>query len=97
MDYTTFNQLTFVLYLILALVLLYQSWINLVKKRVTKFSLDAVILAYIRIRRGEESLDRAKRLLINEPNRLRVLGIWALISGIALMYMSIDSYAKFIR
>jgi hypothetical protein len=95
-SYLTFNLVTFVFCLVLALVLLYQSWINLVKKRLTRFSLDAAILAYIRFSQGEKGVQKARRLFNSEPNRLRVLGIWALISGVLLMYLSVDSYLRFI-
>jgi len=96
MNYETFNHLTFGLYIAFALVLFYQSWMNLVKKQLTKFSLDALILVYLRIRQGEKSVKRARKLLANETNRLRLLGIWALISGVAFIYFAIDLYIKYL-
>ena len=96
MNYETFNQLTFGLYVLLALVLFYQSWMNLIKKQLTKFSLDALILVYLRIRQGEKSLKRARKLLAIEPNRLRLLGIWALTSGLAFVYLAIELYIKYL-
>ena len=97
MDYQTFNKLTFGLCIMFAFVLFYQSWMNIVKKQFTKFSMDALMLAYLKTRRGQKSVDRAKKMFITEPNRLRSLGIFALISGILLVYLSIDSYIKYLH
>jgi hypothetical protein len=97
MAYQTYNQLIFGFFIILALVLFYQSWMNLVKKQLTRFSLDALILAYVRVIRGEQRLKRAQRLLAAEPQRLRSLGIIALLSGIAAVYQAIDWYIKFLK
>ncbi|HLO29557.1 MAG TPA: hypothetical protein VK249_10505 [Anaerolineales bacterium] len=97
MDYETFNQLVFGFFIILALILFYQSYVNLIKKQLTKFCLDALLLAYLRVRQGEKSLKRAKKLLINEPNRLRTLGIFAFVGGIAAMYQAIAWYIKYLQ
>jgi hypothetical protein len=97
MDYKTYNQLIFGIFTILALVLFYQSWMNLIKKQLTKFSLDALILAYVRVFRGEKELRRARNLVSNEPQRLRNLGLIALISGIIAVSQAIDWYVKYLR
>lgn len=97
MNYETYNQLIFGIFIILALVLFYQSWMNLIKKQLTKFSLDALILAYVRVFRGEKELRRARNLVLNEPQRLRNLGLIALICGIIAVYQAIDWYVKYLR
>jgi len=97
MDYKTYNQLIFGIFILLALILFYQSWMNLVKKQLTKFSLDALILAYLRILRGEKQLSRARKSVTNAPQRLRNLGVIALISGMIAVYQAIDWYVKYLR
>jgi hypothetical protein len=69
---------------------------NLVQKRLTKISFDALVLLYLRILQGEKSIRKAKRLIATEPNRLRILGILALISGILLIYEAMDWYFEFL-
>jgi hypothetical protein len=97
LDLQSFNQLVSGIFIILALILFYQSWMNLVKKRFTKFSLDALILAYVRIIRGEKQHQRVRKLLSDDPQRLRNLGVIALISGILAVYQAVDWYVKNLR
>ncbi len=56
MSFETFNQLWTGLFIVLALVLFYQSWMNLVQKRLTKISFDALILLYLRVFHGEKAV-----------------------------------------
>jgi hypothetical protein len=71
-------------FLILSCILFYQGWINLAKKEVTKFFLDAVVLAYLRIIRGKryvanavitltQHLDIGSRKSSRNPTRLIAL------------------------
>ena len=97
MDYQTYNQLIFGIFILLALILFYQSWMNLVKKQITRFSFDALVFAYIRAFRGKQELRRAKKLITAAPQSLRNLGIIALISGVMAVYQAIEWYVKYLR
>jgi hypothetical protein len=97
MSYSAYNQLIFVIFMVLGLVLFYQSWINLAKKQLTSFSMDALILLYVRVFRGKEQLRRTKRLLSDEPQRLRILGVIAFISGTAAFYQAVNWYLRYLR
>jgi len=95
MSYETFNQFSLWLYIVLALILFYQSWMNIVKRQITKVSMDALVLLYIRTLKGKNAYQRAKELLIREPNRIRMLGFFALCIGITFTYIAIDTYIKY--
>jgi hypothetical protein len=97
MQYTTYNQFIFGMFILLALVLFYQSWMNLIRKQLTKFSLDALILFYVRLVRGEKQRRKTTRLLIDEPQRIRSLGIIALVAGVLALYQAIDWYLRYLR
>ena len=93
MNNETFNQLSIWLYIILALILFYQSWMNIAKRQITKFSMDALVLLYIRTLKGKNALRKARDLLNREPNRLCTLGFFALCSALTFIYIAIDTMA----
>ena len=63
---------------ITTLVFLCQSWINLVKRKTTTFSLDAIVLFLISVLGGKKRAKRA-RILSRDPVRIKRIGIMALI------------------
>ena len=97
LSYIFYNQLIVIIFIMLGLVLFYQSWMNLVKRQLTRFSLDALILLYVRVFRGEQQLRKAKRLLSDKPERLRSIGIIALISGAIAFYQAFNWYLKYLQ
>ncbi len=96
MSYETFNWLSFWFFIALTFVLFYQSWLNLVKRQLTNFSLDALILLYVRVVRGKAAVAKAKKLLRKEPKRIRMLGIVALANAFVGVYVAIDLYIKYL-
>jgi hypothetical protein len=97
MDLETFDKFSVYFFFFLALVLFYQSWMNLVEKRLSKFSIDALMFLYLRVFRGKEYSERAKGLLSKEPSRMRTLGIFSLCGAITAIYVAIDLYLKFVQ
>ena len=96
MSYESYNWFVFWIFVALALALLYQSWLNLVKRRLTSFSMDALMFLYLRIVRGEGAVTKAKSLLRKEPKRLQTLGIIALLGAFAAVYVAVDWYLRFL-
>jgi hypothetical protein len=97
MSIETFDMLSVVLFVILAMILFYQSWMNLIKVQITKFSLDALLLLYLQIFRGKKSAKSSRELLSKDPHKLRMLGIFSLCGAITACYVAFDLYNKYIR
>ena len=97
MSLESFEKFSTILFLIIALVFFYQSWMNLVKKRLTKFSMDALVLWYLRVFRGKEAVDKANKLFSEEPSRMRTIGILALCSAFTAIYVALEHYLKIFK
>jgi hypothetical protein len=97
MDYKTAIWLAFWFFVVLTAILFYQSWVNIVYKKLTKFSFDALMLFYLRVIRGKNFAINAMRLFEKEPNRIRTLGIYAFCGAIAGIYITIDWYFHYLR
>jgi hypothetical protein len=97
MDLETYDKFSVFFFVFLALVLFYQSWMNLAKKQLTNFSMDALVLLYLRVVRGKAAVENAKKLIYKEPSRLRFLGIAAFCCAITAMYVAVDNYQKYFR
>jgi hypothetical protein len=96
MSYETFNWVSFYFFIVLGLLLFFQTYINLVLKKITKFGIDEMALLYIRILRGKSVVDRARKLLSKEPKRIQLFGFVALISDFASIYEAIYWYGLYL-
>ena len=97
MDYMTYNWMVFCFFILSTMVLLYQSWANVINKKLTSFSFDALTMLYIRILRGKNAFANAKKLLVQDPKRIRTLGIYAFCGALASTYIAIDWYFKYLH
>jgi hypothetical protein len=97
MDLETFDKFSVFVFCFIAFVFFYQSWMNLAKKQLTKFSMDALVLMYIQAVRGKSASEKAKKLLYQEPSKLRNLGIAALCCAVTAIYIAVDIYQKYVR
>lgn len=91
---TTVNWMFLILFFLIALISFYQSWENLVNKKFSKFSFDAMILALIN-RYGDKRTQKRAKISTRDPNRILVLGIYSLLLGIGAMYEIIRWFTKF--
>jgi hypothetical protein len=96
MSYDSYNWFVFWLFIVLALVLFYQAWMNLVRKQLTKFSIDAILLLYLRVKNGKAASSKAKNLLRKEPKRMQKLGFIAIASALAAIYIASNWYLKYL-
>jgi len=96
MSYDSYNWFVFWLFIVLALVLFYQAWMNLVKKQLTNFSMDAILLLYLRLKNGKAASSKAKNLLRKEPKRMQRLGFIAIASAMAAIFVASDWYLKYL-
>ncbi len=94
MSYESYNEFVFWFFIVLALALFYQSWLNLGKRQLTSFSMDALVLLYLRVKSGKAGVAKAKNLLRKEPKRVQTLGFLALASAFAAIYVAADWYLK---
>src|SRR5215217_5276904 len=94
MSYESYNGFVFWFFIALALVLFYQSWLNLAKRQLTNFSMDALVFLYLRVKSGKTAVTKAKNLLRKEPKRIQTLGFIALAGGFAAIYVAVDWYLK---
>jgi len=53
MDYQTYNWFAFWSFTLFAAVSFYQSWMNIVHKKLTKISFDALVIIYLRVLHGK--------------------------------------------
>lgn len=96
MSYETFNWFWFYFYIILVMALFYQTYINLIVKKVSGFGLDRLALLYIRIIKGKSAFNQAQKLLSRDPKRIRSFGVYALISAFVAIYLAFDLYSKYL-
>src|SRR5215212_5527691 len=94
MSYDSYNRFVFLIFIALALALFYQSWLNLAKRQLTGFSMDALMFLYLRVKSGKAAVAKAKNLLRKEPKRIQTLGLIALAGAIAAIYVAVDWYLK---
>ena len=97
MAYETYHNVSLVIFILLAVLLFYQSWVNLARHQLTKFCFDALLLLYIRARFGEGASKKTKKLFVQDLSRLQTLGFSALIGGVVFIYKAIDIYLKQVR
>jgi len=96
MSYETFNWVSFYFFIALGLLLFFQTYINLVLKKITAFGIDGMTLLYIRALRGQSAVDRARKLLTKETKRIQFFGFAALISGFVSIYEAINLYNMYL-
>ena len=96
MSYESYNWFVFWFFIALALALFYQSWLNLAKRQLTNFSMDALMFLYLRVKNGKAAVAKAKKLLRNKPKRIQTLGFIALASACAAVYVAVDWYLKYL-
>jgi len=96
MDYQTYNWFSFYFFITLAIVMFYQTYINLAVKKVSGFGLDGLALLYIRLAKGLSAFRKAQKLLSKDPKRIRFFGFYALISALIAIYLAFDLYSKYL-
>jgi hypothetical protein len=90
MHLTLIDQIFVGFYLVTALVFFYQGWKNIFKKQLTSFSLDALLLWYLRKTRGSETAAEAETNLSQDANRMRTLGIVAFCGALLAIYLALN-------
>ncbi len=84
-------------FLALGVVTFRQSWINLVKHQWADFSWDNLSFMLSSTFRGWEAAMRARKLAIEDPKRIRVLGIWALVRAFIAVGIAVYLYVEFLK
>ena len=97
MNVETYDWLACGFFIVSAAVLFYQSWTNIIHKKLTGFSFDALMLIYLRKLRGKNSVANANRSFEKEPKRIQTLGIFAFCGALAAIYLAIDWYLLYIH
>jgi hypothetical protein len=92
-----YNWFVVFFFILLSVIFFYQSWINLVKKQLTKFSWDTLIFVFLYFARGKNYSDKAKKTIITDPEKMKRLGTAALLRGAASIGMAIFWYINFLR
>ncbi len=90
-DWTAFFILLF-----FTILLLYQSWVNLIKITLTNFSLDALMMLYLRLFRGKKIYERYKELILKEPKRIKLIGFCTLLAALGGIYVTIDWFLEYL-
>lgn len=90
-----YDLIVFGLMSISTMVLLVQSWINIAEKRLTKFSLDALIFFLINIF-GSEELKKGLRNHSKNSQRIQMIGIGTLFMALGGIYNSVDWFLTFL-
>ncbi|MBK8616275.1 MAG: hypothetical protein IPN96_03995 [Anaerolineales bacterium] len=92
MSYEDFVRFAFGSFIVFAVMLLCQSYVNIAKKRFSKFSIDAIMLIVLQLVKGSVAVKREKR----DFQKIRKLGYYALASAALCVYYAIEWYVKYI-
>lgn len=72
----------------LTAILIHQSWMNLIRRKFSKFSIDALMMLMIRM----ISNDWGNKVIVqfeNNPHSIRILGIYAFAGSVTLLFGSV--------
>jgi len=80
------DDIAFLVFVILLTVMfIYQSWTNLIKKELSKFSIDALVLFLATSFGGRKYSERARRLS-RDPKRILFFGIYGILGALGGIY-----------
>jgi len=91
-----YDWIAFFILLFFTILLLYQSWVNLTKITLTNFSLDALMMLYLRLFRGKKIYERTKRLILQEPKRVKLIGVCTLLAALGGIYVTIEWFLEYL-
>ena len=93
MKYEDFTNFAFWSFILVAIMLFYQSYINIVKKQYSRLSMDTIMLVVLRLAIGESEVKKAKR----DYSKIQKIGFYALAGGILSIYYAFDWYIRYIH
>ncbi len=92
-----FNWTVVALILLVALIMLRQSWVNLVQHRWARLSWDDFTLQLSARFVGQARVDKARHTLLTDPARLQWFGRYALARGVLALGIALAWYLHFLR
>lgn len=82
------------IYFLITILSSYQAWENLVNKRISKFSFDALLLLLI-FTFGDDKTRKRARATEKDLTRITALGIYALLAMVGGVYVIVQWFNKY--
>ena len=69
---------------------------NVFLKRLSKYSLDAIAILFVRVYSGKKAIQEVKNKILEDQKLLYFYGIFAIINGILLLYRGVKCSLNFL-
>jgi hypothetical protein len=90
----SFDWYTLIFFCLITVMLLYEAWVNIILKKVSKYSIDALLVI---LARKFGTRKTKKNAFVFPRNKLEIviLGIWALLAGLKGIQEIINWFSKY--